>query len=60
MKIEAAGPEFRVVLSAEELRLLQLSLERASFVDTPVSEQERILSFCGRALDAIAQTRNAK
>jgi hypothetical protein len=43
----------RIDLTGEEVGLLRRALERASFIDTPVSEQPAILSFCARVLEAI-------
>jgi hypothetical protein len=57
MKVEREKNEFRVTLTATELQLLRRALERASFVDTPASEQERILSFCA---DALAELEKAQ
>jgi hypothetical protein len=45
----------RIDLTAAEVRLLRRALERASFIDTPVSEQPAILSFCARALETLPQ-----
>jgi hypothetical protein len=53
MKIEKQGKETRLVLSAKELGLLRRALQRASFVDTPASEQADILAFCEQALEAL-------
>ncbi len=53
MKIERQGDGVRVELNASELRLLRRALERASFIDTPVSEQAEIAAFCSRALEAL-------
>jgi hypothetical protein len=47
------GGGIRLELTADEVRLLRLALERASFIDTPASEQPAILSFCSRALEAL-------
>lgn len=43
----------RLVLDARELRLLGRALERAAFIDTPVTEQEEIAVFCARALETL-------
>jgi hypothetical protein len=43
----------RIVLEASEARMLRRALERASFIDTPMSEQAEIAAFCARALDAL-------
>ena len=53
MKIERDGDRVRVELVGPELRLLRRALERASFIDTPVSEQAEIAAFCARALDLL-------
>lgn len=50
MRVEREGTGFKVTLAAPELMLLRRALERASFVDTPANEQERILTFCADAL----------
>jgi hypothetical protein len=55
VKIERTGETVRVELSAAELRLLRRALERASFIDTPLSEQADIQAFCARALEALPQ-----
>lgn len=56
MKIEREGQDVRLVLSSRELRLLRRALERASFVDTPASEQPEILAFCEQALETLPQS----
>lgn len=43
----------RLELTADEVRLLRWALERASFIDTPASEQPAILNFCTRVLEAL-------
>jgi len=53
MQVERSGDTVRVVLTSSELRLLRRALERASFIDTPVSEQADIAAFCARALEAL-------
>ena len=53
MKIERQGEGVRIELNAAEVRLLRRALERASFIDTPVSEQAEIAAFCARALEAL-------
>jgi hypothetical protein len=60
MRVEKDKAEFRVVLSPTELGLLKRALERASFIDTPASEQEKILAFCGQALDVLADAERKK
>jgi hypothetical protein len=54
MKIEKQGKDTRLVLSAKELGLLKRALERASYVDTPASEQADIQAFCEQALEALS------
>jgi hypothetical protein len=53
MNVTKAGDGVRIELTAAEARLLRLALERASFIDTPVSDQPAILSFCGRVLEML-------
>lgn len=53
MKVERSGQEIRLVLTPAEVHLLRRTLERASFIDTPVSEQADIAAFCARALEAL-------
>jgi len=53
MKVERAGEVVRIELQGPELRLLRRALERASFIDTPVSEQAEIAAFCARALETL-------
>ena len=53
MQVERDGDRVRIVLEAAEVRLLRRALERASFIDTPMSEQAEIAAFCARALDAL-------
>ena len=53
MKVERDGDTVRIELDASELGLLRRALERASFIDTPMSEQAAIANFCARALDAL-------
>jgi len=53
MRVEQSEKETRLVLTTAELHLLQRALERASFIDTPVSEQADIATFCGRVLEAL-------
>jgi len=54
MHVERSGQEVKLVLTAREAHLLQRALERASLIDTPVSEQSEIQGFCARALEALA------
>jgi len=53
MQVEREGERVRIVLEASEVRMLRRALERASFIDTPMSEQAEIAAFCARALDAL-------
>jgi len=53
MKVERQGDVVRLELSPPELRLLRRALERASFIDTPVTEQAEIAAFCTRTLEAL-------
>ncbi|HXB55082.1 MAG TPA: hypothetical protein VN461_09890 [Vicinamibacteria bacterium] len=53
MKIERDADLVRLVLDPREVRLLRHALERASFIDTPVSEQAAIAAFCARVLEAL-------
>jgi len=53
MLVEKDGEQVRIVLEKAEVRMLRRALERASFIDTPVSEQAEIAAFCARALDAL-------
>jgi len=53
MQVEGRGQSIRIELTSDELRLLRRALERASFIDTPVSEQAEIAAFCARALETL-------
>jgi len=53
MKVEKVGEKVRIELEASELLMLRRALERASFIDTPASEQGAIANFCAQALDAL-------
>jgi hypothetical protein len=53
MRIERQGDGVRIELGAAEVRLLRQALERASFIDTPVSAQADIAAFCARVLEAL-------
>lgn len=53
MKVERHGDGVRIELSGDEVRLLRHALERASFIDTPVSVQAEVAAFCARALEAL-------
>ena len=56
MRVEKNDHEIRLTLEPREAHLLQRALERASFIDTPVSEQSDIAVFCARALEALRDT----
>ena len=56
MRVEKDGDEVKVVLDAGEVAMLRRALERASFIDTPVSEQAAIANFCARALELLPLT----
>jgi hypothetical protein len=58
MKIERIGSQTRIELTEPEVVLLRRALERASFIDTPVTEQAAIAAFCARALDALGAASN--
>jgi hypothetical protein len=53
MQVERNGDGVKILLDRGELQLLRRALERASFIDTPVTEQAEIAAFCARALEAI-------
>ena len=53
MKVHPQGNAVTLELAPAEVRLLRLALERASFIDTPASEQPAIVSFCARALEQL-------
>jgi hypothetical protein len=53
MKVERHGAETAITLAPAELKLLRRALERASYVDTPVEEQEAIMNFCVKALEQL-------
>jgi hypothetical protein len=59
MQVERDGTAVRITLEASEVNLLRYALERASFIDTPSSEQSAIATFCGRVLDALGSSRSA-
>jgi hypothetical protein len=54
MTIEADGKGRRLSLDSREVALLRHTLARALFIDTPVNEQEAIMTFASRLLDALA------
>jgi len=53
MRVTKLDEGLRIELTTVEARLLRRALERASFIDTPVSEQPDIQSFCARVLEAL-------
>jgi len=53
MKVEDEGGRVRVSLEGREVRLLRHALERALFIDTRPEEQEAIMSFATRLLEAL-------
>ena len=53
MQVDRQGDKVRIEVTPDELRLLRRALERASFIDTPVSEQAEIAAFCSRALETL-------
>lgn len=53
MQVRRVGEAVTIELLPRELEMLRRALERASFIDTPVSEQAEIASFCARALDSL-------
>lgn len=55
MQFERTGETVRLVLTGREAHLLKRALERASFIDTPVNEQEEIATFCARALEVLGE-----
>lgn len=56
MNVEREGEQLRVTLAHDESRLLKRALERASFMDTPASEQAEIARFCDTLLQKLAST----
>ena len=56
MKVDRSGETVTIVLTAAEVKLLRRVLERASFIDTPMTEQAEIAAFCARALDALPKS----
>jgi hypothetical protein len=53
VEVRRDGETVIVQLAGRELLLLRRALERASFIDTPASEQGEIAAFCTRALEAL-------
>ncbi len=60
MRIDLEGPSARLTLDRNEIRLLRYALERASFIDTPASEQLKIASFCSTALDLLSRAERTR
>ena len=58
MKVDRQGETLRIEITADELRLLRRALERASFIDTPPSEQAEIATFCARARETLPRARD--
>lgn len=54
MQVERDGERVRMVLDKDDVRMLRRALERASYIDTPISEQADIAAFCARALEALS------
>ena len=57
MKVEKSGGGATVVLEGKEVELMKLTLERASFIDTPPGRQDEILRFAEDLLRALAPAR---
>ena len=58
MTIETTGSGGAVItLDANEVDLLRLALERATFIDTPPGRQNEILRFAEDLLKGIAKPR---
>jgi hypothetical protein len=57
MQVEKDGAGVRITLDAREVTLLRYTLERASFIDTPSSEQSAIATFCARVLEGLGAAR---
>ena len=57
MHVERDGAVVRITLGDREVTLLRYALERASFIDTPSSEQSAIATFCARVLESLAPPR---
>jgi len=57
MQVEQVSSTVRLTLTERELALLRHALERASFIDTPASEQGEIATFCARALEALPKAK---
>lgn len=56
MKVEkSASGGVTVALEGKEVELMRLTLERASFIDTPPDRQDEILRFTEDLLRALAR-----
>jgi hypothetical protein len=55
MQIDRTGNLVKLTLTARELYLFRRALERASLMDTPMTEQDEILNFCAQALEAVGR-----
>jgi hypothetical protein len=53
MDVKRSGDVVTLELRPREVQLLRHALERASFIDTPASEQAEIATFCARALEIL-------
>ena len=53
MTVEDDRGQVKVSLGGREVRLLRHALERALFIDTPPEEQEAIMTFATRLLEAL-------
>ncbi len=56
MRIERQGDITKLVLGPGEVALLTSALERATFVDTPVTRQAAIAGFCEATLEALKKS----
>jgi hypothetical protein len=57
VKVDKTSNGATVVLEAAEVELMKLTLERASFIDTPPGRQDEILRFAEDLLRALAPSR---
>ena len=57
MKVEKTSSGATLVLEGKEIELMKLTLERASFIDTPPGRQDEILRFAEDLLRALAPSR---
>jgi hypothetical protein len=56
VEVQRSDENVTVRLTGHELYVLRRALERASFIDTPASEQAEIVAFCTRALETLPRT----